>query len=93
MQPPNKQVSPGLTKSAATTVQPSLPGTVELTHSQSIRQSANYQSIEAFYCAKTTCRDNPAEIKKAIAHLESVVEAPLVSKIAEQRNLLDKLAS
>lgn len=65
--------------------------TVEIWHSQSAKQSINYQSMDAAFGAKMTVRDTPKSIRRGIRHLEQIIEPMLIKKMGEQRRVLEKL--
>lgn len=66
-------------------------GTVEVWHSQSIKQSHNYQSADVTYGVKFTVGNNKSDIDAAVKNAESVVEDALATKVVEQRKLLAAL--
>jgi hypothetical protein len=71
---------------------PTADGLVTLTHHQTIRQSASYQSAEVNYGATITVEAKPKVYKAALRRLEGLVEEALIVKLAEQRDVLKALA-
>lgn len=61
---------------------------IKLSHGQSIKQSANYQSADASYSAELVVENTPDEIKKGIKYLETLVEEALALKVTQQRKFL-----
>lgn len=82
-------MKPPVTK--ITTKVPIPSGTIRLTHTQTVRQSANYQSAEVSYGAEIEVPNNPIAIKNGVAYLERTIEGPLVEKLGQHRKLLAKL--
>jgi hypothetical protein len=85
---PIKQSSVPKTKAKSTVITPSL---VKITHHQSVRSSANYQSAEVSYGIELHVANNPKEIRAACAQAEDFVERNLISKVQEQQKLLAAL--
>ena len=67
-------------------------GIVEISHSQTIRQSLNYQSAEVSYGVKVRCLDNPKAIKSTVERAELIVEVALLPKFKDHADLLNQLA-
>lgn len=65
--------------------------TVELWHSQTIKQSANYQSADCTCGIKLTVDDNEKSIKQGFARAERLVEEQMSPKIQEQIQVLNEL--
>lgn len=63
-------------------------GVAVITHHQSIKQSLNYQSIEAGYTVTVTAPDDDKEIGKTIRRAEMLVEEAIEPKAREQAQLL-----
>ena len=70
---------------------PDMLGFVELSHTQEVKLSRNYQSAGASYSVRLVVRDTPDEIKKGVKRAEAIVEGPLADKVEEQHNLLNQL--
>lgn len=68
-------------------------GKVRLTHTQTIRQSASYNSMEATYGIERVVEDNPEAIVETYAEMEAVVEEHLSAKALEHNRLLRKLGA
>jgi len=66
-------------------------GTAIITHSQSVKQSQNYNSAECVYGVQMTVTDDDASIKAGFMRAEELVEAPLVDKFALQQEMLSRL--
>ena len=64
---------------------------VKVIHTQSVKQSQDYQSTDASYGIEITCEDSPAAIQKALDRAEHVVEHRLIQKIQTHRQLLKSL--
>ena len=79
-------------KSCKSVTRPAGYGFVTLRHGQGVKLSRNYQSADVTYSAEIVVRDNPKQIRKGLRRLESIIEAPLVQKVQEQHELLNKLA-
>lgn len=62
----------------------------KITHSQSIRQSLNYNSADCSYVVEIECKEG--EVLKTIARAEKIVEKALVPKAKEQQDLLLKIS-
>lgn len=75
-------------KVKTTTLTPITDGQVIIHHSQTVRQSCNYNSAETSYGVTLTVLDNEAAIRKGVARAERLVEAPLNLKVAEQTQRL-----
>ncbi len=60
----------------------------EITHSQEIKQSLNYQSATCSYGVKLVVEDSPSSIQEGIRRAEKIVERALEEKFAEQRKTL-----
>lgn len=80
------------TTSIKTTTLP-LPRQVEITHTQTVRQSKDYQSAEVSYGVKLCAEDTPLAIKKGIERAESLVEDALTEKMREHQQLLQALTA
>lgn len=74
--------------SAASIVPGPLPGTVKLTHTQSIKQSINYQTGDVGYAVELVVRDNPKAIAEGLARAEKIVEDALGDKLPQTTELL-----
>lgn len=61
---------------------------IKITHGQSIKQSANYQSADCSYSVEVIVDDTPKAIKKGMKRAESLVEAALALKVTQQRKFL-----
>lgn len=66
--------------------------TVRITHSQSMKQSQNYQTSEAHYGISMDVGDSSEEIKAGLRRAEKIVEEALAVKLGQQRTFLSKLA-
>lgn len=64
---------------------------VKITHSQSAKQSHNWQSIDSSYGITREVDDNPEAIKEGFATLERIVEKRLSRKMKQQRTLLEAM--
>lgn len=60
-------------------------------HSQTVRQSLNYQSAEVSFGMTAAFR--PENLGQGIRALEDAVEEQLVNKVKEQKEALNALAS
>lgn len=78
-------------KSKASKVQHVGDGTAILTHSQSIKQSMNYQSAECVYGVQLTVEDTEEAIKRGFERAEEMIESPLVDKFTMQQETLSRL--
>ena len=64
-----------------------------LTHSQSVRQSKGYQSVECFASAQISIPAEKAHLaKQAFVGLEEIVEQELAEKVKGQNEALSQLA-
>lgn len=71
------------------------PGTITITHGQTMRHSANYNSAEASYGATMVIAadiKDKATVDKAFKLLENTVERLLIAKGAEQKDYLTRLS-
>lgn len=85
-------LDPGGQHQTRTDVVPVGEGRVRIWHSQSIKQSLNYQSSDATYGMEITVPDTVTGVNKAIVRCEEMVEKYLTAKFKEQRELLEKIA-
>lgn len=76
----------------STTVR-AVDGVIEITHSQSIKQSLNYQSADVSYGVRLRVEDNDKVVKKAVERAEELVEDNLVQKFKEQQDMLRAIAA
>ena len=60
-------------------------------HSQSLKQSLNYQSADCAYGVTLTVPDSGKDIVAGMRRAEKIVEALIEAKIKEQRQLLQVL--
>jgi len=70
----------------------SAPRIVRITHSQSIKQSLNYQAAEANFGVTVECDGTFLGVKKARALAVRFVETALNKKFHQQNTLLIRLA-
>ena len=66
---------------------------VKISHSQVLKQSHAYQSIEASYGIEIQTKNDPESISKAVKRAEAFVEKRLVKKMTQQRRFLEALAA
>ena len=78
-------------RSKLTKVKTTTSKQAEIWHSQEIKVSANYQSASSTYGVKLIVDDSEDAIRKGIKRAEGLVEAPLVEKVQQQRELLANL--
>lgn len=64
---------------------------VKLSHGQSVKQTANYQSAEANYSVELVVPNDKAAIARGFRQLEETVEEVLSHKVQQQRMFLEKL--
>lgn len=64
---------------------------VKIIHSQTVRQSANYQSTECVFGVEIMVDNNERAIQAGLDRAEELVENRLVAKIGTHRKLLTKL--
>jgi hypothetical protein len=67
------------------------PKNVVVSHSQCLRQSHNYQSMEVSYGVQLPCTDDEDDIKRTMKQAADLVEDGLAHKIQQQRKLLGAL--
>lgn len=67
--------------------------TVKIWHTQSVRQSSNYQSAEASYGVEMIVPNTRKAIRKGIHRCEAIVEDPMTEKVTQQQTLLGSLAA
>jgi hypothetical protein len=68
-------------------------GKATITHFQSIKQSANYQTAECTYGVTVEVVDTDRDIVAGQHRLEQLVEDMLTSKFREQRKLLQSIGT
>jgi len=61
-------------------------------HGQTIRLSANYNSVEISYGVELQAKDDPIAIEKALKRAEGIVEKHLSAKIPARIKTLEKYA-
>ena len=66
---------------------------VVIYHQQSIRQSHNYQSAECVYGVTLTVPNSTADIDLGFKRATRIVEENLVTKLQQQKQLLEKLGA
>lgn len=67
--------------------------TVEIWHTQSIKQSIAYQSADCSYGVRLVVPNDKEAIREGITRAEKIVEKPMETKVGEQQELLKHLAS
>jgi len=66
---------------------------IKISHGQTVKQSANYQSADASYSVELIVDDSPSTIKAGIKRAEEIVEEAMAHKVTQQRKFLLQLNS
>ena len=66
-------------------------GLIKITHSQSVRQSADYQSVECNYGVEFYVKNTPYETQRGIERAEEIVEQHMTAKLSTHRQFLKKI--
>jgi hypothetical protein len=81
-----------LRKEQRTMVGPPIDDVTRVWHSQMIRQSLNYHSVECSYGVTLVADNNSSAIKKQIKKAEELVEEFLTKKFEQQKQLLEAIS-
>ena len=73
--------------------QPSIERMVKISHTQGVKQSANYQTGDVSFSVELYVLDEPAAIQKGLRRAENIVEDALGSKLEQMNELIGMLGT